>query len=147
MKKSVLLLLLCSIVVGLVTAAPTTYAQQASSTTTGTNTTTNATTATAANTTTTANFTMPSDQEVETEIALASPNPDYDRLWNEELNLCMELHRLGGNLLEQDCDAESLTQERDSDCQFYERELLICNQNNSLGRKFQSYLNNITSLS
>lgn len=83
----------------------------------------------------------PSDQEIETQIAQASPNPNIDTTWNEILNVCMNLHRLGDNLFESDCDGGTMIADRDNDCRTWTGELLMCDQNSSLGKKFQSYLN------
>jgi hypothetical protein len=35
----------------------------------------------------------PSDQEIETQIAQASTDPEMDRLWNKGLNMCMDWHK------------------------------------------------------
>jgi len=84
---------------------------------------------------------IPSDQEIETQIAQASTDPAMDRLWNRGLNLCIDWHLRGNNLNEVECDGRAMTEERNLNCQIYNSELLQCDQNSSLGKKFQAYLN------
>jgi hypothetical protein len=85
----------------------------------------------------------PTDQDIETQISQqgATSNPTVDRNWNGILNACMNLYRLGDNLFESDCDGRAMTGDRDYDCRVWNGELLICDQNSALGKKFQSYLN------
>jgi hypothetical protein len=84
----------------------------------------------------------PSEQEIQTQIAQASPNPNMDTTWNDKLNACMNVHRLGGSsLLESDCDSRTITEDRDYDCRIWNGELLLCDPNSTLGKKFRSYLN------
>jgi hypothetical protein len=56
----------------------------------------------------------PSDQEIETQIAQASTDQEMDRLWNKELNMCIDWHLKGNNLYEVQCDGRTMTEERDS---------------------------------
>lgn len=84
----------------------------------------------------------PSEQEIQTQIAQASPNPNMDTTWNDKLNACMNIHSLGGSsLLESDCDSRTMTEDRDYDCRIWNGELLLCDPNSTLGKKFRSYLN------
>jgi hypothetical protein len=84
----------------------------------------------------------PSELEIQTQIAQASPNSNMDTTWNDKLNACMNVHRLGGSsLLESDCDSRTMTEDRDYDCRISNGELLLCDPNSTLGKKFRSYLN------
>ena len=105
-----------------------------------TNTTTNTTTITNTNT----NTTMPSDQEIQTEIAQASPTPDYDTLVNQGIDNCIEWFEMGNNPFEVACDIQAMTEERNLDCEIYENQLLVCNPNSKLAQKFYAYLNMTT---
>jgi hypothetical protein len=83
----------------------------------------------------------PSEQEIETQIVQASSDPKVDRIWNNILNVCMEIYNKGMEMFASDCNGSYITEDRDSDCQTWDNKLLICNRNSALGKKLQSYLN------
>jgi hypothetical protein len=80
------------------------------------------------------------DREIEARILQMSQNPDVDINWYYEIDLCRDFLIAGYNLREVSCDAGSIIERSNRDCQAYNDALLICDRDSFLARELRIYL-------